>query len=65
MTKQDKVQDVKKLADEIISMANYIILIGEEIEIVNRPPLEILNEAILYYIDKQNSRAILDEEINY
>lgn len=65
MTKQDKVQDVKKLADEIVSMANYIILIGEETEVVKRQPLEIINEAILYYIDKQNSRASIDEEINY
>ena len=57
MTKQDKVEEIKKLSSEIAAIANYIILIGDEREVLARRPLEIMNEAILHYIDKQNCQT--------
>ena len=57
MTKQNKVEEIKKLSSQIAAIANYIILIGEEKEVLARRPLEILNEAILHYIDKQNCQT--------
>lgn len=57
MTKQDKVEEIRQMTSEIVALANYIILISDEKDVVSRKPFEILNEAILHFIDKQNCQT--------
>lgn len=66
MTKSNKAHEVKALTNEVLALANYIILNSLEQEIIMKSAIEILNEAIFLHIEKQiNDLTNEDAEFIY